>query len=461
MTATTLSDINDTLQEQNGTLSQLSSNIGSFITRINKLESGKRLDDLEADRESKKIGFGTSVSKVFSRTMAAGKGAVGKMSMPSLGFGKLASLGGIAGAAAALGKGLLMRGVPAVALGLLAQEIADYVESETGSKELADAAFRSTKLGAIGLLFGKRFGIIGAAIGAVLTKENQKLLSDIGENARARLKEMGIEIPTMPEMLEGVTTTINGALTGINKALKGEMPSLDEFKNVALALGGLAAILAPGATFRMLLKGLSGLAGTAAKMLGLGFGKAGAAAAAGLAGAVLSPLGLAALIAGSLYFAIKDDQKKNRTETLADKQYQDDPDYPGFKVDVGPEALPYEYQLEKHLKGLENINKPYERMMFRTPQTVLRPPTAQERAAAAGMSRSAAAQLNYTQGRNLPSTVIKELNASSGFAGGGTSVVSMDNSDNSVRNYSSTSNQGLVMNPPTPMDKWDPYFPSR
>ena len=454
MAATTLSDINDTLQQQNGTLNSLSENIGSFIVKINNIQSGKKLDDLEAERESKKIGFGTTVSSMFNRTMDAGKKAVGGISLPSFGLGKFATAGGLAGAVAALGKGLLLRGVPAVALGLLAQEIADYVESETGSKELANAAFRSAKLGGIGLLFGKRFAIIGAAIGAVLTEENQKLLGQIGDKATESLKALGIEIPAMPDILKGVSGTINSALEGINKALSGEMPSANEFSDIALSLGGLAAILAPGATFRMLLKGLGSLSGVASRMIGMGFAKsAGVGLALSKAGAAVlfSPAGLAALIAGSLYFAIKNDDStpESRKRFTAEAQA-------GMMgtVDDALSGIPVEVRREQYIEEQRSRRAPIPGLQ------IVRPMTSSERARAAGMGRGLDRQVLLHSRRSLPSEAIKTLNASSGFAGGG-SVVAMDNSDNSVRTYSSTSNQGLVLQPPTPMDRWDPYFPSR
>lgn len=310
----TLAEINDTLVAQNVILGETNESVKSSSSNIDKLVkqmAGDRMDALETEAEGRRaVKQQTDISsaKMASDT----KGGFSLPSLPSLGIGKLFGAGSLLGLGATLGKTLLTRGIPALLLNTFADEIANYVESATGKKELGDAAFRAVQGVSIGMIFGKRFALIGGVINTILTKENREELAKLGDNLKTTLSEYGIDLPSFSEMVKGVTSTVGAALKSINSLFGGGGGNFD-FGAVAATLGGLALLLAPGSTFKLLLAGLGGLGSGIKGLLGLGFGGKGAAGGLlkGAAGLALTPAGLAAMIAGSLYFAIKSDQDED------------------------------------------------------------------------------------------------------------------------------------------------------
>ena len=443
----TLAEINDTLVAQNEILSETNEGVKSTSSNIDKLVkqmAGDRMDALEDKAEERRIT--KKQSDVTSAKMASDTSS--GFSLPSLpfgGIGKLFAAGSLIGLGATLGKTLLTRGIPSLVLASFADEIADYItkgiKDPAERKRLSDTAFGAIKGLSIGMIFGKRFALIGTILGGIISNEEvRKEFDTLGDNLRKELDDLGITVPSFATVLKGITGTITGALRTINslfgdgKDANGKEIEKD-FTAVAATLGGLALLLAPGATFRMLLGSLGGLSSGIASLLGIGAGGKGGLIKAG--GAFLfTPAGLASMIALGLYSAIKNDQADgaelaNYERRIAEfkkmnpnapsvvpaltddewKQYQNlkSRKDPSSNVPTGgdprqdPEVggmLEYEKQINKFRYGNTDVNVLDQgsfdlNKKFTGPAPLYRL-TAQQRAAAAGMSRSAAAQLNYT-----------------------------------------------------------------
>lgn len=266
---TTLSDVSKILSGQDEALDKISVNTektSEAITRFVDSMERNRFKDLEAQREQKK-----TLKERLGAIMPGSSSSDGVMD--KLHFGK----GGLLGPAALLGfgtaamSGLARRGAPA-ALGLIfADEIGDWVTSQTGKKELGEAAERATIGGSFGLLLGKKFGIIGAAIGVLATEENTELMTDIGKNLKANWNSMAEKLepylgflPSFENVVSFLATQTTKGLSAINGFLESGFSSEEFQENWGSAVGllsSVALILAPG-KFMKALKFLAVLAGS-------------------------------------------------------------------------------------------------------------------------------------------------------------------------------------------------------
>jgi hypothetical protein len=258
---TTLSDVSKILSGQDEALDKISVNTektSEAITRFVDTMERNRFKDLESQREQKKT------LKERLGALMPGKGSSSDGVMDKLHFGK----GGLLGPAALLGfgtaamSGLARRGAPA-ALGLIfADEIGDWVTSQTGKKELGEAAERATIGGSFGLLLGKKFGVIGAAIGLLATEENTEIMTDIGKNLKANWNSMAEKLepylgflPSFENVVSFLATQTNKGLSAINGFLESGFSSEEFQENWGSAVGLLASvalILAPGKFMRSL-----------------------------------------------------------------------------------------------------------------------------------------------------------------------------------------------------------------
>lgn len=204
--------LNDIKDISNKTLAQL----GFF----QKLSKRRELEAEEAEFEAGKDRGKTSTTTTSPSASSSGKGLFS-------GLGDMIPSGGLFGLGAALASKLpgylLGRALPAVLAQIFADEIADYVESATGSQEIGDAVFRGLKLGSLAALISKRLIIPAALLGAVLNEENREKLGDVGDKFGEfgeQLKKFFPQLPTFEGLVKSVTDTVGDALdfliSGIN-----------------------------------------------------------------------------------------------------------------------------------------------------------------------------------------------------------------------------------------------------
>jgi len=297
--AITLADVNAQLVKQNelqeeqnnlsaaqvGAIAGMASGLSSLIDTF----KSDQMDQLEADREKR-----AEERRVVKSTTPKADNKKGLFDF--LPEGGLFGLG--AGLAKFLPKFLLGRALPALLAKMFADEIADYVESATGSKDLGDAIYRGLNLGALGLLVSRKLGIVGFFAGALLTSENRQKLETLGGS----LTELGTKIgqffdpefglPSFDQAFKFVTETFGRALdflisgtsyiTNLMKDDKTEedLKKMDQdldilgdnWDDFGIAIAGLAVMFKPfgtvslilkaiAAPFKMAYKGLKGLAG--------------------------------------------------------------------------------------------------------------------------------------------------------------------------------------------------------
>lgn len=262
--ATTLADINKELVKQNDTLVGVGKEIGKVSSGLETFlrnMASDRYDQLERDREAaaqQRKEQQTEQSKPEPK-MPSGKGLFGDMFENIKGG---LGLGTGAGLVAALGGFLLKRGLPALLANVFADEIADFIESETGSAELGDAVHRALKLGSFGLLLGKRFGLFAAVIGGLLTPENQQKLSVMGDNleeAGRNLEQFfGVSLPNLEQISTFITGSFGEGLDAINAALEGDSEKfIENLDGLAVSISALALLLKPRGTIALAIAGVT------------------------------------------------------------------------------------------------------------------------------------------------------------------------------------------------------------
>lgn len=207
--------------------------INASFVKFFQNENRNRLDDLEKERDAKaeKRKEETKERTVSAGTKKSGAGF-------GLGFGAGGLFGrvgaGAAGFAGALGLTALLRGAGGITgrLGLfgigqlLADEIGKEIADYTGSIDLGASTSNAIRFGAIGALFGKKFGLIGGALGALATEENMQTLENIGKslkehglNIKQGLDKMGITIPSAAETFDNVSRLSSKFLKAIEKTV--------------------------------------------------------------------------------------------------------------------------------------------------------------------------------------------------------------------------------------------------
>lgn len=272
----TLADINKSLGTQGDVLEQVSENTkktSQSITRFMEYMEGKRFqgDKLEDAREAVKQKSGPGI---FSKAGSAVKDKISDFRLPA----GLLTGAGLAAFAPALMKGLVRKGLPAAVAVTFADEIGNWVTSETGNKALGEAAERATIGGAFGSLLGRKFMFIGAAIGALATDENKEKLSTAGENIKENWDKFAKKIgpvlgflPTLDNVTKWIATKTDKGLEGIVGFTKSGFNSEQFNKNwvetVGL-LGSVAFLLAPG-KFTKALGGIAKFARGRPKLIAL------------------------------------------------------------------------------------------------------------------------------------------------------------------------------------------------
>lgn len=249
----TLADVNKTLQDQNGNLEDQSKSLDrinkNFETFFRELAAAEQTDaETATEAERRKPQQSQTQSNESNRS--AGIGAFS---------GGLLGAGGLLGMGKTLGMGLLKRGVPGVIGMMLADEIGDWVTSESGSKDLGDSIQRAVGFGSLGLIFGKKFAVVGAVLGAALNKENREKLEGIGEKATVVASDLAetfnVKLPSANEILAGISGTVSKSLDGIDALLSGDYENaLEALPALTASVAGLFTLFMPGKAISLALK---------------------------------------------------------------------------------------------------------------------------------------------------------------------------------------------------------------
>jgi hypothetical protein len=243
MAERTLSDLNIELEAVNKTLDEQTVGQGRLIDAVEDLVALQRrnLDDLEADIEDK------DAAQPTAQPRGAGGGGTGGESFASGVLSKVPRLAGIPGAA--------VSAVPKLLAITMADEIGEYVTSQTGSEEVGSAVERGLVAGGIGSFFGKRIGLIAGIIGAGLTEENQDKLTKLGETLAPTFDKLknavtelvDVQLPTSEQVLDGVSNTFGNAIDGLTQLATGDFKGLTQnLDDIALSAAGLFALIKPG-----------------------------------------------------------------------------------------------------------------------------------------------------------------------------------------------------------------------
>jgi hypothetical protein len=247
--ATTLADINATLGATNigiAAVAKDTKKTSTGITNFLKYLEDKKADDLENTREEKaekKASIIDSASKVGSSTRSglesiakSGKGMLSGLSkfIPAAATGFLSAM---------LGSKFFRFGLAGLGL-TFADELAKYISGPEASKEFTSGVSMAIKGGAIGSIFGFRFGLIGAAVGALLN--NKKVDEELGKLVK-NLENFSVRFPKFAGFFSGIGDAVGSGLESVNKLLDGT--SENTFKDIGkslLLLGGIATLLMPG-----------------------------------------------------------------------------------------------------------------------------------------------------------------------------------------------------------------------
>lgn len=280
--AVTLADVTEKLSSQNDILVNVNENMSDVSTNLSVfIESLKadRGDDLERDIEAREK---DQARDKASRVQVKQGGLLG-----GLGLGEGLSIGAGIGLLGLLGKALISRGIPFLLVNAFANEIADWMEEQTDSKEFGDAIFRGLKLGSLGMLINKRLALLGFVGGAALTPEVEMALEDLEVNFAHFFERMqnlfGVVLPDVSNIIGYMGDVPLKSIEFLSSTLAGDFDS-DEFKNnwdeFAAAIGILALIIAPRGTLMLAIAGVTAAIKTADKAIkGLVFGGAAAASA--------------------------------------------------------------------------------------------------------------------------------------------------------------------------------------
>lgn len=283
----TLADINQVLQNQTSVLEDVASstastnsNLDRFIRAMQRKQDG---DDLEAEREKGRTRLFQSQQQKSDNKPAPKSGMFDNIQFPA-GF---LTAAGLSQFGKSLLKSGLLRAVPIALATAFADDIESWVTSSTGSKEIGEAASRASIGGAFGLALGKRFGALGAIIGAVATKDNIEKFNDLGTALKERIngflesvgtfvesdaakgirdtfEKLGIDItaikdglPSMETVLTALTTAVGDGLVAITGFVEGGFDDAKFQENWKQGVGLLAGVVLALKPLRKMVLGLA------------------------------------------------------------------------------------------------------------------------------------------------------------------------------------------------------------
>lgn len=262
-----LKQVNATLLAQTDVLKDTQKSIFATQNLLSKSLQGQlktasmtKLKDLEKQREGGRFKAAAGgISAAVSSGAQKGLGSIQGMLRNIGSFLTPAALMALPGI---LGGVLLKRGIPALAVGIFSDEIADFLLGPEADKEMRDQVSNAIKFGAAGSLLGKRFALIGAAAGFLIDDEVAGQLTELGKSFGNML---GMDIKNLDD-LKGVMMSIGeflrgslkGGLEGINQLLSGDIKGFlgigeEGGGNLLATLGtlaGLGLVFAPGTTLK-------------------------------------------------------------------------------------------------------------------------------------------------------------------------------------------------------------------
>ena len=249
--ATSLADINATLGVTNIALSgvvqeqkETNTGIQSFLKFLGKQEEDKvddRRREVEKERETK-TSISTRVGSAAGAIGGAAKTGVGFLGKAFGALGKLLPIGIIGTFISSIFASKLFK-AGILGLGLaFGDQIAEMLTGEDAKKEVKDMVSGAIKGGAIGMLLGPKFGLLGVAIGALL--KNEKVDKELGRLVD-NLNELTDKFGGLSGIFKSITKGIGKGLEGINNLLEGKV-DFESIKNGILLVGGVAALMMPG-----------------------------------------------------------------------------------------------------------------------------------------------------------------------------------------------------------------------
>ena len=253
----TLADVNKSLLEVAENTERTSKGIDAFLDTL----AADRRRELESEREAM-----AAASAEPSRSGSKGSSSSGAgFSFPSLGLGKLLTVGGLTTAAVAFGKGLLKRGVPGIALTAFADEIADYLVKGEGQEKLRSQFAAGLKGAGIGFtLFGRKGFVLGGIFEFLrkdpkVDEELGKLVDNLEVLGKAIFGEFSFS-----GIAKKITEKAGSGLESLNKLISGEAFSESNINSISKDIQGAATVLGVfgflvSSRFRKALLSISGL----------------------------------------------------------------------------------------------------------------------------------------------------------------------------------------------------------
>lgn len=230
------------LASQNRTLVNIDSGIGNLSSSLTDFvndQKRSRLDDLEAQQDAAR-----------SRQTSAG-GASRPTGSIREGFSSGFGLPALAGASFGVGAFLAKGGLKALAGSLLfaaSDNVAKYIENETGNGEFADATQRAMEGASLGILFGPKGALIGALGGILITPENAQLLKELGTSISTRatelstyLSQLGVTLPSVSDMMSSMATGFGDMVKFSTSMVDGDFKkAFTDFDDTAVAIAATA-----------------------------------------------------------------------------------------------------------------------------------------------------------------------------------------------------------------------------
>ena len=251
----TLAAVNNTLLEVSDNTKETSKGITAFIEYIEK----QKAKNLEAEREAKATANKLAKAEEKNNRSTGSSGGGGFLS--NLSPGKLLAGGGLLGIGARVGKAVL-RKLPGLGLIGFSDQIADAILGDDFPKDFKATVSRGIQGAGLGMLLGRRFIPIFAALGLLATDKNKEILKDIGTNVKEKWDKFAKDLEPILGFLpsfDNIVKFIGGSATKGLKAIRGFTESgfdNEEFKknwgSAVGLLGSVAFLLMPGKFIRAL-----------------------------------------------------------------------------------------------------------------------------------------------------------------------------------------------------------------